>query len=625
MTWFYSKQQVDTLNKSFRDKARMVSILGAQMIGYILESALKNKLLTKGELFDLNHQRIDDPRFTLAPRYHTRYDFYTDAVLPRVIDQFSRDSDIIFATVSDMKGYVPTHNAKFRLSFLPATSAKNRKLNLSRNRTKRMFLDKIGKAALENTSFGFLQLYKMDTGATLLDASTPVYVLGERWGTFRVGLDYQKILNGAASIRKRLILGGILMALAFIILTIFILYFMILSKMKLINKKIEVVSSGDFTVRTKVRGIDEIGQMLSNINIMAENLDNTMSDVTTSTNVVVRASTEISEGNDNLSRRTENQAAALEETASAMQEMTSTVKHNSDNAQQASDLAVKAKDNAVHGGDVLNQTVTAMKAINASSKKIAEIINVIDEIAFQTNLLALNAAVEAARAGEKGRGFAVVAVEVRNLAGRSSQAAKEIYSLIQDSNLKVDEGTELVNKSGEVFTQIVDDVKKLADFISEVAAGSKEQYIGIQEVNRAITQMDEMTQQNAALVEEISSTSQEMYQRIEELKSKVEFFRISDNQVSHGEITQVTTKIHKLSTDASSAKINRQIKTEVKPVKHSEETKAKSFKKSEKTDEKDSSKLKYSSQVLEKGTNSTLKSKKNEEDLYEEGEGFEEF
>jgi methyl-accepting chemotaxis protein len=311
-----------------------------------------------------------------------------------------------------------------------------------------MFLDKIGKAALENTSFGFLQLYKMDTGATLLDASTPVYVLGERWGTFRVGLDYQKILNGAASIRKRLILGGILMALAFIILTIFILYFMILSK-------IEVVSSGDFTVRTKVRGIDEIGQMLSNINIMAENLDNTMSDVTTSTNVVVRASTEISEGNDNLSRRTENQAAALEETASAMQEMTSTVKHNSDNAQQASDLAVKAKDNAVHGGDVLNQTVTAMKAINASSKKIAEIINVIDEIAFQTNLLALNAAVEAARAGEKGRGFAVVAVEVRNLAGRSSQAAKEIYSLIQDSNLKVDEGTELVNKSGEVFTQIV--------------------------------------------------------------------------------------------------------------------------------------------------------------------------
>ena len=365
----------------------------------------------------------------------------------------------------------------------------------------------------------------------VLDVSTPIYVAGERWGSFRVGVSRNKINEMLSDVKTIFIVGGIILLALFVLLTFFILHFMILSKVRKINAKISRIAYGDLTTRTNVRGIDEIGQTLTNLNNMAANLDRVISEAFKSTRIVVKASEEITDGNNDLSARTENQATALEQTAAAMEEMTATVKHNSENADKANQLALKARENAIHGGDVLNRSVSAMEMINDSSKRIAEIITVIDEIAFQTNLLALNAAVEAARAGEKGRGFAVVAVEVRNLAGRSSQAAKEIYALIQDSNFKVDEGSQLVNESGEVFKVLVEDIKQLADFISEVASASKEQYVGIEEVNRAITQMDEMTQKNAALVEEISSSSQEMKRRILELKNSVDYFNVSDSSL----------------------------------------------------------------------------------------------
>ena len=225
------------------------------------------------------------------------------------------------------------------------------------------------------------------------------------------------------------------------------------------------------------------------------------------------ASKQISEGNSNLSQRTQEQASALEETASSMEEMTSTVKQNADNTRQANQLVANARTQAQDGGEVVTKAVAAMEQINTSSKKIADIIGVIDEIAFQTNLLALNAAVEAARAGEQGRGFAVVATEVRNLAQRSATAAKEIKGLINDSVDKVKSGSELVDASGKALAEIVGSVKKVADIIAEIAAASQEQSSGIDQINKAVMQMDEMTQQNAALVEEAAAAASKSHGR----------------------------------------------------------------------------------------------------------------
>ncbi len=230
---------------------------------------------------------------------------------------------------------------------------------------------------------------------------------------------------------------------------------------------------------------------------------------------------EISKGNTNLSQRTEQQAASLEETASSMEEMTSTVKQTADNASQADKLAAATREQAEKGGTVVSSAVQAMSAINAASRKIADIIGVIDEIAFQTNLLALNAAVEAARAGEQGRGFAVVASEVRNLAGRSATAAKEIKVLIQDSVGKVGEGSKLVGQSGETLEEIIAAVKKLSAIVTEIAAASREQATGIEQVNKAVMQMDEATQQNAALVEQAAAASQAIAEQTQSLSNMV--------------------------------------------------------------------------------------------------------
>ncbi|MCB1754076.1 MAG: cache domain-containing protein [Gammaproteobacteria bacterium] len=239
---------------------------------------------------------------------------------------------------------------------------------------------------------------------------------------------------------------------------------------------------------------------------------------------------EIAQGNSNLSQRTDEQASSLEQTASSMEEMTSTVKQNSDNAAEASELATGARNMAEQGGSVVSLTVEAMSEINDSSRKIASIIGVIDEIAFQTNLLALNAAVEAARAGDQGRGFAVVANEVRNLAQRSANAAKEIKGLIEDSVCKVDNGTKLVDESGEMLEQIVTSVKKVSDIVAEIAAASNEQSIGIEQVSRAISHMDEMTQQNAALVEQAAAASESMSNLAQGMSGLMAFFQLDESE-----------------------------------------------------------------------------------------------
>ena len=261
---------------------------------------------------------------------------------------------------------------------------------------------------------------------------------------------------------------------------------------------------------------------------------------------------EISQGNANLSQRTEEQSSSLEETASSMEEMTSTVKQNAENAGQANQLATAARDQAEKGGVVVGKAVRAMTDINDAAKKIADIIGVIDEIAFQTNLLALNADVEAARAGEQGRGFAVVATEVRSLAGRSATAAKEIKGLIQDSVQKVEDGSVLVTQSGQTLDQIVLAVKKVSDIVAEIAAASREQSSGIEQVNKAVMQMDEMTQQNAALVEEATAASQAMAEQAAKLSEMMERYQVAGDAFAAGVSTAVAAP------PASQARLNSQ-------------------------------------------------------------------
>jgi methyl-accepting chemotaxis protein len=292
----------------------------------------------------------------------------------------------------------------------------------------------------------------------------------------------------------------------------------------------ETIAAGDLSQELVVSSKDETGQLLEAIATMKDGLTKTVSQIREATDFVYTAAREIAAGNQNLSQRTEEQASSLEETASSMEELTSTVKQNDENARQANQLAINASASAVAGGEGVRGIVSMMGEISESSRKIVDIISVIDGIAFQTNILALNAAVEAARAGEQGRGFAVVAGEVRNLAQRSAQAAKEIKALINDSVAKIEYGREVVNKGGDQMDQIVDSVKRVTDIMSEIAAASKEQLGGIEQVNSAIMQMDQMTQQNAALVEEAAASAESLEEQAGKLVEGISVFKLSANE-----------------------------------------------------------------------------------------------
>jgi len=287
------------------------------------------------------------------------------------------------------------------------------------------------------------------------------------------------------------------------------------------------VAAGDLSNHIVVSSGDETGQLLQALKEMNESLVRIVGAVRSGTDTIASASSQIASGNSDLSARTEQQASALEETASSMEQLTATVGSNADSAHRANLLARSASDVAVRGGAVVSQVVETMGSINASAKKIADIIGIIDSIAFQTNILALNAAVEAARAGEQGRGFAVVATEVRHLARRSAAAAGEIKALIEDSVQKVDSGSKLVDQAGATMQEIVASVRRVTDIMAGIATASREQTDGIQQVNQAISQMDEVTQQNAALVEQAAAAAFAMQQRASGLAQVVSVFRLA--------------------------------------------------------------------------------------------------
>ncbi len=329
------------------------------------------------------------------------------------------------------------------------------------------------------------------------------------------------------------------------------------------------MAQGDLnkTIEADYHGL--FGQLKTDTNNSVAKLAEVIAEINRAAGVVSSASLEIADGNADMSKRTEEQASSLEETASSMEELTSTVKQNADNAEQANQLAVTARETANQGGQIVQEAVTAMAEINSSSNKIADIIGVIDEIAFQTNLLALNASVEAARAGEQGRGFAVVATEVRNLAQRSATAAKEIKELIQDSVGKVKVGSELVEKSGETLNEIVSGVKKVGDMIAEIAAASKEQTAGIGQVNSALSNMDDITQRNAALAEEASANSENLNSQAQTMNEQVSFFDIGNTTSSYS--AKATKKASAATKPRANPKPSSVAKTQVTAAKPSDD------------------------------------------------------
>ena len=362
---------------------------------------------------------------------------------------------------------------------------------------------------------------------------------------------YTDILNKAVKIRstranqlaeqahQRTRLGGMFMIGAFVLaLVMTLITFMVLRRIVIrplqhAAQRIEKIASGDLTMNDEPAGRNEIGRLSRHLQQMQHSLGMTVGTVRQGAEEIYRGTSEISAGNADLSSRTEEQAAAIEQTAASMEQLTATVKQNADNARQASQLAQSASDTAQHGGKVVDGVVKTMHEIADSSKKIADIISVIDGIAFQTNILALNAAVEAARAGEQGRGFAVVAGEVRNLASRSAQAAKEIKVLIEDSVSRVDTGSVLVESAGETMNNIVNAVTRVTDIMGEIASASDEQSRGIDQVALAVSEMDRVTQQNASLVQESAAAAAALEEQASRLTQAVSAFRLAASPLTN--------------------------------------------------------------------------------------------
>ena len=335
------------------------------------------------------------------------------------------------------------------------------------------------------------------------------------------------VVDGLTSMTRTVIIVATIIGLLILLFTDRYLVAMLVKPLARIRQQFRQIAQGDLSQPIEPFGRNCVGQLVPLLSAMQDSLREAVSTIRSGSENIWRGATEISSGNNDLSSRTEEQAAALEETAASMEQLTATVKLNAESARQASELADVASTTASRGGSLVEDVVTTMSGISDSSKKIAEITTVINSIAFQTNILALNAAVEAARAGEQGRGFAVVAGEVRNLASRSANAAKEIEGLIADSVSRVEQGAQLVNDTGTTMEAILRDVTEVTTIMKQIASASEEQSKGISQVGIAITQMDGVTQQNASLVEQVSAAASALERQTEELQRSVQKFRLT--------------------------------------------------------------------------------------------------
>ncbi|MEA5097533.1 MAG: methyl-accepting chemotaxis protein [Burkholderiaceae bacterium] len=388
--------------------------------------------------------------------------------------------------------------------------------------------------AIARSPLGFLRsLRSLSIGSRLALTFGALFILFAASGVLAwlsSGTD-QVMLYGACAAAG---IGGLLAVVA-----CFSLRSSIVGPMNSMLEEINQMSSGDLTGRIAAHGDDEIGKIAQSLRVLQINVKLLVGQITEATEQVNTGANEIASGNLDLSARTESQASSLEETASAMEQLTSTVRQNADNAQEATQLVQSTSAIAVKGGDAVSQVVDTMGSIKESSHKIVDIISLIDGIAFQTNILALNAAVEAARAGEQGKGFAVVATEVRSLAQRSASAAREIQTLINDTVGRIDAGAETVEQAGKTMDEIVDSVKRAAAIMDDISASSREQSAGIEEVNVAIAQMDQITQQNAALVEQAAAAAESMRGQADKLTDLVGSFKI----MSGGSMVRQTSPV----------------------------------------------------------------------------------
>ncbi len=471
--------RLETINKKLLLPTLLLAMILIGALGAVLVVQQHRELTA---MMESKAESITDMLSTISVQFILNYD---NPALEGFVKQTVKDKEIAFAEYYDAEG--------------------------------KSLTDKVMKAPADTSR---LMVY----GRDIIGAD------GKVIGKVKVGYETamldRTLRNGITIVVLSLVavLGLLTFGLAFIVRTV----------VKPLKQSIEIarrVSGGDLTQRIEVNSRGETGQLLQMLKDMNESLGVIVGEVRNTTDAIITGSRQVAAGNSDLSQRTIEQAASLEETASSMEELTATVKLNAEHAKQANQLAANASDIAVKGGEAVNEVVGTMTSISTSSKKIVEIISVIEGIAFQTNILALNAAVEAARAGEQGRGFAVVASEVRNLAQRSASAAKEIKTLIGNSVDKVSIGAKQVDQAGATMSEIVVAVKRVTDIMAEIAAASVEQSAGIEQVNQAITQMDEVTQQNAALVEEAMAAAEFMQREAGTLSEAVSVFKLEAGNV----------------------------------------------------------------------------------------------